>query len=208
MAHLFLVRHGQSTYNELGLWTGHTDVDLTERGHDEARQAARAIAQVPIHIVHTSPLKRTHQTFHSIREALGQPELQHQSYSALLERHYGIHQGKNKWQVQEEIGDEAFQAIRRGWDVAIPEGETLKDVHARVVPHYETLIRPELASGKNVLVVSHGNTLRALVKHLDGIAEALVASLEIVTGEVYQYQIDPSGLVAGKTIHATQLVAA
>ncbi len=208
MAHLFLVRHGESAYNKLGLWTGHTDVDLTDHGHEQARAAGKAIAHVPIHVVHTSPLRRTHQTFASIREMLGQTELQHQSFNALLERHYGIHQGKNKWQVQEEIGEEAFQAIRRGWDVKIPEGETLKDVHDRVVPHYETVIRPELAAGKNVLVVSHGNTLRALVKHLDTITEDMVHALEIATGEVYQYEFDASGAIAGKTIHATHLVAA
>lgn len=208
MAHLLLIRHGESAYNKLGLWTGHTDVDLTDHGRAQARAAAEAVKHLPIHLVHTSPLKRTHQTFEEFRSAIGQHELAHQSYNALTERHYGIHTGKNKWQVQEEIGDEAFQSLRRGWDVHIPEGETLKDVHARVVPHFEEQVKPHLRAEKNVLIVAHGNTLRALVTYLDDLTHDAVAALEIATGEVYQYEFAATGSIVGKTIHATHLVAA
>jgi 2,3-bisphosphoglycerate-dependent phosphoglycerate mutase len=198
MAKLFLVRHGKSEWNKLGLWTGWTDIDLVEEGLEEARKAGEALKDEEIHIVHTSMLKRTHQTFEKIKEASGKHELTHEPYEALNERHYGIHTGKNKWQVKEEVGEEEFQNIRRGWDHHIPEGETLKDVHARVVPHYEQNIKPHLLSGKNVLIVAHGNSLRALIKHLENIADDEISNVELATGEVLAYHFGDNGEIVLK----------
>lgn len=200
MSKLFLVRHGKSEWNKLGLWTGWTDVELTEEGLEEARKAGEALKDEEIHIVHTSMLKRTHQTFERIKEASGKTDLSHTPYPALNERHYGIHTGKNKWQVKEEVGEEEFQKIRRGWDIPIPEGETLKDVHARVVPHYEENIKKELLAGKNVLVVAHGNSLRALIKHLEKLDEMQIAEVELGTGEVHAYHFDTYGEIISKEI--------
>lgn len=200
MSKLFLVRHGKSEWNKLGLWTGWTDVDLVEEGHEEARKAGQHLKDEEIHVVHTSPLKRTHQTLQGIKEGSGKKDLTHSSHHPLTERSYGIHTGKNKWQVKEEIGDEAFQNLRRGWDVAIPEGETLKDVHGRVMPHYENEIKKELLAGRNVLIVSHGNTLRALIKHIENLSESEVSDLEVGTGEVVCYEFDIEGKVIGKEI--------
>jgi 2,3-bisphosphoglycerate-dependent phosphoglycerate mutase len=200
MAKLFLVRHGKSAWNKLGLWTGWTDIDLDEDGVEEALQNGLHLKDEEIHIVHTSPLKRTHQTFEKIKEGAGKSDLDHTSHHALTERSYGVHTGKNKWQVKEEIGDEEFQRIRRGWDTLIPEGETLKDVHARVVPHYEENIKKELLAGKNVLVVSHGNTLRALIKHLENLDEAQVCELEVGTDELHCYEFDHEGKILNKEI--------
>ncbi len=203
MAKLFLVRHGKSDWNKKGLWTGWTDIDLVEEGYEEARVAGEALKDEEIHIVHTSPLKRTHQTFEKIKEVAGKLHLTHTSHPALNERDYGVHTGKNKWQVKEEVGEEEFQKIRRGWDTHIEGGETLKDVHTRVVPHYEEKIKNELQTGKNVLVVAHGNTLRALVKHLENLDESAVCELEIGTGEVHCYEINEAGQVVGKEIKAS-----
>jgi len=202
MAKLFLVRHGKSEWNKLGLWTGWTDVDLIDEGYEEARKAGEALKDEEIHIVHTSPMKRTHQTFEKIKEIAGKLGLIHESHEALNERNYGIHTGKNKWQVKEEVGEDEFTKIRRGWDTPIQDGETLKDVHTRVVPHYEEKIKSELQTGKNVLVVAHGNTLRALIKHLDNLDESAVCELEVGTGEVHCYEIDENGKVLGKEIKA------
>lgn len=193
MAKLFLVRHGKSEWNKLGLWTGWTDIDLVEEGLEEARKAGEHLKEEEIHVVHTSILRRTHQTFEKIKETSGHGHLVHETYEALNERHYGVHTGKNKWQVKEEIGEEEFQKIRRGWDTPIPEGETLKDVHTRVVPHYESNIKPHLQNGKNVLIVAHGNSLRALIKHLEQIADEEISNVELETGQVLAYHFDDKG---------------
>lgn len=194
MAKLFLIRHGKSEWNKLGLWTGLTDIELAEEGIIEARKAGELLKNEEIHSVYTSSLKRTHQTFENIKNASGKNNLVHTSSKSLDERHYGIHTGKNKWQVKEEIGEEEFQKMRRGWDVPIPEGETLKDVHARVLPFYEENIKKDLKSGKNVLVVAHGNTLRALIKHLENLSDVEICDVEIDTGEIHTYDLDETSL--------------
>lgn len=200
MSTLILVRHGKSQWNALGLWTGWSDVDLAPDGHEEARAAGSLIADITIHAAFTSTLKRTHQTFAGIMDAHGQKELTHSIHPELNERHYGIHTGKNKWEIKEAVGDEEFMRIRRNWDHPIPEGETLKDVHARVVPFFETTIKPHLTEGNNVLVVAHGNTLRALIKHLENIPDDDISAVEIETGEVHIYDIDADGRPKSKEV--------
>lgn len=200
MARLIFVRHGKSEYNARGLWTGHTDVHITDEGRDEARRAGARLKDIEIHVVHTSELVRTHQTFDEIQTVIERADIVPERHSALNERHYGTYTGKNKWEVKDEVGEETFLRIRRSWDEPIPEGESLKDVHARVVPHYEENIKPHLVSGRNVLIVSHGNTLRALVKHLDAIHDDAIADVEIGTGEVHCYEIDAQGNVVSREI--------
>lgn len=195
------MRHGKSEWNEKGLWTGHTDVDLVQAGREEARQNAQAFQDVLLHEAHTSMLKRTHQTLDEVVDVLGQKDLLVYRHEALNERHYGIHTGKNKWEVKEEVGEDHFHRIRRGWDEHIPEGETLKVVHDRVVPYYQNHIRPSVIDGKNVLVVAHGNTLRALIKHLEGLSEDEVAELEVGTNEVHEYAFDEQGPLLPRRIH-------
>jgi 2,3-bisphosphoglycerate-dependent phosphoglycerate mutase len=175
------------------LWTGHTDVSLAEGGYEEARKAGEALKKEKIDVAYVSDLKRTQQTFDEIKKVCGIDDVVCQAVASLKERDYGVHTGKNKWQVKEEIGEDEFQRIRRGWDTKIEGGETLKDVHDRVVPYYKESIKKDLLDGKNVLVVSHGNTLRALVKYLEDIDEAEVCNLEIGTGEVQCCTIDENG---------------
>lgn len=202
MAYLILVRHGKSEWNKLGKWTGWTDIGLVEEGLEEARRAAESIKGIKIDHVHVSTMKRAHETFEEMKGVLGLEELKPKVHSALKERSYGIYTGKNKWQVKEEVGEEEFKKIRRSWDHPIPEGETMKDVHDRVVPYYKEHILAELKRGENVLAIGHGNTFRALVKYLEGLSEEGVSDLEFGTGEVYIYNIDKAGKIVGKEIRA------
>ena len=193
MSHLFFVRHGESEWNSTGQWTGWTDVSLSPKGTNEAKETGTKLTKHEIHCAHVSLLKRTHQTLAGIEETYGK-KIPTRSSRELNERHYGVYTGKNKWQIKEEIGDEAFTAIRRGWDVPIPDGETLKAVHDRAVPYYKREILPELAAGKNVLVVGHGNTIRALMKHIENIHENDVAGVEVTTGEIVIYIMTSEGM--------------
>jgi len=200
MSYLVLVRHGQSEWNALGLWTGQEDIALTEQGKAEARKAAESLRQITLHKAHTSSLTRAKQTLEEIKGALDHTDLETVHDAALDERHYGDYQAKNKWDIKEEIGEEAFTKLRRTWDHPVPNGETLKDVHARVLPYYETHILADLKAGKNIIVAAHGNSLRALMKHLDEIDDDKVHELEIGTGEVVIYEISEEGIVIGKNI--------
>lgn len=202
MAYLVFVRHGQSEWNALGLWTGWKDVELTEQGREEARRAARHLEDIVLHKAYTSKLSRARQTLHEIKQALGHAELDTVEHEALNERDYGDYTAKNKWEIKEQIGEEEFTRLRRNWDYPVPNGETLKDVHARALPFYERHILEDLKEGHNVIVAAHGNTLRALMKHLEGVADDKVHELEIGTGEVVVYEIDDSGRVLGKELRA------
>ncbi len=195
MATLILVRHGNSAWNKLGLWTGKTEVDLTAEGLDEARKAGVLLGDITIHRAHVSTLRRTYQTLESIREGYGKTITEPAKDHALDERDYGTYTGKNKWEVKDALGEVEFNKLRRDYDYPVPEGETLKDVYERVVPYYKRVIMPELMAGENVLVVSHGNTLRALVKYLEQIADERISEVEIATGEVLCYQVDARGKV-------------
>ncbi|HSH18126.1 MAG TPA: 2,3-diphosphoglycerate-dependent phosphoglycerate mutase [Candidatus Saccharimonadales bacterium] len=203
MAYLVFVRHGQSEWNALGLWTGQKDVPLTEQGREEARKAAEGLRDITLHKAYTSKLARAKETLREIKEALGhvgQADLETVEHEALNERHYGDYTAKNKWEIKEAIGEEEFTKLRRTWDHPVPGGETLKDVHARALPYYEEHILQDLKQGKNVIVAAHGNTLRALMKHLEEVADDDVHQLEIGTGEVMVYEIDEHGKVLDKQL--------
>ena len=200
MAYLILVRHGQSEWNALGKWTGWEDVALTDQGKAEAREAAKALEGLDLHKAYTSNLGRAKQTLAEIKDHLQHAELETVSHEALNERHYGDYTGMNKWEAKEAMGDEAFTKLRRSWDHPVPNGETLKDVHARAVPYFEAHVLEDLKAGKNVIIAAHGNTLRALVKHLEEVADDDVHTVEIGTGEVYMYTIDDTGGVNEKTV--------
>lgn len=199
MSYLVLVRHGESLWNAKGLWTGWTDIGLSEKGREEAREAGKAIKDINFQVAFISPLKRARETLEEIEKVLGLKLPRIQS-AAITERDYGDYTGKNKWEVKKEIGDEAFLNLRRSWDYPVPNGESLKDVYDRVVPYYNETILPELINNKNVLVSAHGNSLRALVKFLDNLSDEDVAKLEIPTGQVLVYEISPDGKISSKEI--------
>ncbi len=197
MAYLVLIRHGESDWNAKDLWTGLTDIALTEKGHEEANHAAKQLNDISFDVAYTSNLKRAQQTLDDILTELHQSPPIHKS-DALNERDYGIYTGKNKWEVKKELGDEKFLQLRRSWDHPIPEGESLKDVYGRVIPYYKEHIAKDLEQGKNVLVSAHGNSLRALVKYLENISDAQIPKLELATGEVYVYTIRRDGHIEKK----------
>ena len=200
MSKLILVRHGQSEYNAKDLWTGWTDVPLTELGRKEAREAGEEIKDLKIDVVFVSDLIRSKQTWEEMAKVLDLEDLITTEAPEIKERSYGILAGLNKWEVKKKYGDEKWLKWRRAWDEPIPNGETLKDVYDRVVPYYEKTILPLLKEGKNVLLSDHGNSLRALVKYLDNIPNDEVYKLEIPTGTVYIYDIDSNGKIIKKEI--------
>ena len=203
---LAISRHAESEWNLLGKWTGLTDVNLTQKGHDEAFKIGEILKDLQFDVVYTSEQKRTHQTLAGILKGSVHPEVTHHVHGAVNERDYGDLTGKNKWEVQKEIGDEAFTGIRRGWDYPVPGGETLKDVHGRVVPFFEAEIKPRLLAGENVLLVAHGNSIRALIKHLEDIHEDEIASVEMQFGEVLLYHISDEGKAAHKEVRKIDTV--
>ncbi len=199
MSYLVLVRHGLSDYNKKGLWTGWTDVSLAPEGIDQAKKTGEQLKDIHIDYAYTSLLKRTQETLHEILQVTGQfPEIT--SDKAFNERNYGIYTGKNKWDVQKEVGDEDFHKIRRSWDYPISEGESLKQVSEREIPYFEENVLPLLKSGKNVMIVSSGNPLRALVKYLENIPDEKIGDVEVGTGEAYVYQIDDQGKIISKEV--------
>jgi 2,3-bisphosphoglycerate-dependent phosphoglycerate mutase len=217
MGTLVLLRHGESVWNAEGLFTGWVDVGLSDKGVAEAEQAGRLLTEsglVP-DVVHTSVLTRAIETANATLGVANLAWLPVRRSWRLNERHYGALQGKNKAQTRAEYGDEQFMAWRRSYDVPpppiadddplsqagdrryallppdlMPRSECLKDVVRRLLPYWHDAIVPELAAARTVLVVAHGNSLRALVKHLDGIGDAEIAGLNIPTGIPLQYELD------------------
>lgn len=208
MSKLILVRHGKSEWNKLGLWTGWKDIPLNEQGIKDAQAAGEQLKDIRIDIAYVSKLQRAKQTLDQILKTLTSlnsptsPTIPIEETGAINERNYGIYTGKNKWEIKEQIGEQEFQKLRRSWDYPIPEGETMKDVYSRVAPFYRHSILPELKIGKNIIIVAHGNSLRALVKHLENLSEEQLASLEFGIGEVYIYEIDANGTIIDKKIRA------
>lgn len=198
LSHLVLIRHGESEWNAKGLWCGWFDVPLSEKGREEAKLAASYIKDIKFDIAFTSDLVRASHTLEIIKKELDALNLPTVVEPAFKERHYGIYAGKNKWEIKEKIGEAAFKKLRRGWDVPIPDGESLKDVYSRVIPKFLKHIKPAIAKGLNILFVAHGNSNRALMKHLEQISDELISEVEIATGEVLIYKLDKKGKVVAK----------
>jgi 2,3-bisphosphoglycerate-dependent phosphoglycerate mutase len=217
---LVLLRHGESTWNAENLFTGWVDVPLSDKGETEARRGGELLRETGVlpDVVHTSVLRRAISTANIALDVADRHWIPVRRDWRLNERHYGALQGKNKKQTLETYGEEQFMLWRRSYDVPppdiefgseysqdgdpryaalgadMPRTECLKDVVARLLPYWENAIVPDLRAGGTVLVAAHGNSLRALVKHLDGISEADIAGLNIPTGIPLCYDLD-DGLV-------------
>jgi len=214
---LILVRHGQSTWNVENLFTGWHDVDLSDQGRQEAMQAGRELLgeKLEPHIAFTSVLKRAIRTLWLMLDTIDRMWIPVEGSWRLNERHYGDLQGFDKAQTVEKHGAAQVNIWRRSYDIPppalswedprhprfdpryaeisprlLPAGESLKDTLARVLPYWESRIVPELRAGKNVLVVAHGNSLRALVKMLDGMSETDIVGFNIPTGITMLYDLD------------------
>ena len=192
MARLILVRHGQSVWNAANRFTGWTDVDLSEKGVEEADEAGLQLADIRFDIVHTSDLIRAQRTAEIImgRNRASEDDVPTRYDRRLNERHYGALQGLNKAETAEKHGAEQVHVWRRSYDVAPPEGESLEMTAQRTIPYFIDEIVPDLEGGLNVLVSAHGNSLRSIVMHIEGISPEEIVSLEIPTGEPIHYTYD------------------
>lgn len=215
MSTLILLRHGESTWNKENLFCGWVDADLTEQGVEEARQAGQLMKDAGIAptVLHTSLLRRAIRTANVALEQLERVWIPVHRTWRLNERHYGGLQGLNKAETREKYGDEQLKAWRRSYDVPppaiepgskydnasdpryptpaiVPSSECLKDVVGRMMPYWFDVIVPELRRGDVVMIAAHGNSLRSLVKHLDGISDEDIAELNIPTGVPRVYELD------------------
>ena len=212
---LILLRHGESEWNALNLFTGWVDVDLSAKGEAEAKNGGKLMLDKGLlpDIVHTSLLRRAIRTANIALDACDRHWIPVKRDWRLNERHYGALQGKNKKQTLDTYGEEQFMLWRRSYDVpppaidpadeyaqtddprykdvdSLPMTECLKDVVTRMLPYWEQEVIPDLKIGKTVLITAHGNSLRALVKHLDGISDEDIAALNIPTAMPLVYRLD------------------
>jgi 2,3-bisphosphoglycerate-dependent phosphoglycerate mutase len=200
MAKLVLVRHGMSEYNKKGMWTGWDDPDLSPEGVENARRAGESLKDINFDYAYSADLKRAIETLDEILNTIGEIKINVSVNWELKERNYGDYTAKNKWEIKELVGDEEFQKIRRGWDHPIPNGESLKQVNERIWPFFLKEILPKVKDGKNVLISSSGNALRALLKSLENIPDDEIGNLEFGIGEAWVYEIDKEGKVTSKEI--------
>jgi 2,3-bisphosphoglycerate-dependent phosphoglycerate mutase len=201
MSHLLvLVRHGESEWNKLNLFTGWKDPDLTEKGVAEAKAAGlRLKAQgLTFDIAFTSELKRAQRTLGFILDGIAQPNLETIRDQALNERDYGELSGLNKDDARKRWGEDQVHIWRRSFDVPPPGGESLKDTAARVLPYYEARIWPVLQAGKRVIVAAHGNSLRALIMKLENLSGEAIIGQELATGVPIVYRLNSNGAVASR----------
>jgi 2,3-bisphosphoglycerate-dependent phosphoglycerate mutase len=187
---LTLIRHGQSTYNLENRFTGDVDVPLTQLGREEALQAGKKIKDYHYDFAYTSVLERAEETLQIILQEIGQTIIPIKKNKALNERRYGNLQGLNKAETAVKFGDAQVLIWRRSYDVRPPGGESLEDTFNRTVPYYKWEIEPNLLEGKNILVVAHGNSLRALVMYLEKIGKEDILKLNIPTGVPRNYNFD------------------
>ena len=225
MAKLVFIRHGQSEWNLENLFTGWVDVNLSEQGEREAKEAGRKLKEAGIEFdqAYTSVLTRAIKTLHFALEESGQLWIPETKSWRLNERHYGVLQGKNKADAAEKYGDEQVHIWRRSYDVLpplldandegsaandrryaeldpriIPGGENLKVTLERVIPFWEDNIAPDLLDGKNVIVAAHGNSLRALTKYIENISDEDIMDVEMATGQPVVYELDDNLNIVSK----------
>lgn len=224
---LVLLRHGQSEWNKLNLFTGWKDVDLSEKGVEEAKSAGKKLKEAGIEfdIAYTSYLKRAIKTLNIALEEMDSLYIETVKTWRLNERHYGSLQGLNKKETAEKYGDEQVHIWRRSFDIApplmdkddensahrdkkyrdfpqdvIPDGESLKLTLERTLPFFMDDIGPSLIAGKNVLVAAHGNSLRSITKYIENISDEEITSVEIATGEPIVYTLDENLKIIKKEI--------
>jgi 2,3-bisphosphoglycerate-dependent phosphoglycerate mutase len=212
MGTLVLIRHGQSQWNLENRFTGWVDIPLTDAGRDEARRGAAAIRHLRFDRAFTSALRRAQETLDIVLDAIGQRGIPVERDQALNERHYGALQGLNKAETAKRFGKAQVHLWRRSYDVAPPKdktewnpdgiSESLKDTAARTLPYFNATILPPVKAGRTILVVAHGNSLRAIVMHLDRLTKEQVLALNIATGPPIVYELGADGAVLKKTVHA------
>jgi len=201
---LILARHHESEWNKLGKWTGTRDCHLTEYGFQKSTEMGALIHDVPVDYAFASMQVRAIETLACMIECRTVCKVPTEHSAALNERDYGDYTGKNKWEMQHILGEEAFNALRRGWSEVPPNGESLEMVYKRAVPYFLEKILPLVNTGKNVLVVAHGNSLRALIKYIENISDEGIANVEMPFGAVVLYDLDAEGHLIHKETRQTE----
>jgi 2,3-bisphosphoglycerate-dependent phosphoglycerate mutase len=199
MPKLILVRHGQSLWNLEDRFTGWVDVPLTEKGRAEAIAAGHKLKEISIDVAYTSGLQRAQLTLELIQEGMGRniPVIRD---PALNERHYGDLQGLNKTRTAAKFGDEQVKIWRRSFDIPPPNGESLKDTAERTLPFFRACILGDIAQGKDVLVVAHGNSNRSIVMEIENLTPEQILEVNLATGVPIVYEMDTEGNLLGKSV--------
>lgn len=201
MGTLVLIRHGLSQWNLENRFTGWTDVPLSERGMADAKKAATALEDLRFDVAWTSRLIRANDTLGLILAGIGQTQIAIEKDTALNERHYGDLQGLDKSETIKKHGEEQVRLWRRSYATRPPNGESIEDCERRVLPVFTQYIFPVVASGKTVIIAAHGNSLRPIFRHLDGLDEDTTASLEVSLSTPYVYRFNGE-TVAEKEVRA------
>lgn len=190
MATLVLVRHGQSVWNKENKFTGWVDVDLAEKGIEEAEKAGELLMDYKFDAAYTSVLMRANKTLDIILNKTGQTDIPVTKDKALNERMYGDLQGLDKDETREKFGAEQVHIWRRSFDIQPPGGESLKDTADRVLPYFDSEIAPKIKAGQKLIIAAHGNSLRALIMKLDKLSPEEILNVEIPTGVPKVYELD------------------
>lgn len=190
MSQLVIFRHGQSVWNLENKFTGWVDVALTDKGIEEAKTAGEKLKGIVFNEGYSSDLKRAQDTLTIALKVCGQSNIRVTYNKALNERMYGDLQGLDKTETAAKFGEEQVKIWRRSYDIAPPNGESLKDTAARVIPYFEKEIAPKLAAGKNIVLAAHGNSLRALIMHLENMTPTQILEFEIGTAQPRMYELN------------------
>ena len=196
---LLIARHHESQWNKLGIWTGSRDVHLTEYGKEMSYEMGLQVKDIHIEQAICSEQHRTKETLDEMLRAMEQQDVPILRSAAINERDYGEYTGKNKHEMEIELGRDMFDRMHREFDYPIPHGETLRMVYERAIPFYLETIVPMLREGKNVLVVSHGNTIRALMKYIEGISDDDIKRVEMLFSTVVLYCVDDEGKLVSRS---------
>lgn len=198
MGKLIIARHNESEWNKLGLWTGKRDRHLTQDGFKKSEDMGLLIKDMNVDCAFASMQVRSIETLSCMLNVCERYDVPTEHSNALNERDYGDYTGKDKNEMEKLLGEEEYRKLRRGWNYPIPNGESLKMVYDRVVPYYLEKILPEVLAGKNVLVVSHGNALRALMKYIEDVSDEKIADVEMPFGAIFVYEINNIGKKVSK----------
>jgi len=200
MGKFIVIRHHESDWNHKGLWTGIRDRHLTEYGFRKSEEIGALIKDIKIDHAFASMQVRTIETLSCILETTEQFHVSVEHCAALNERDYGDYTGKDKWEMEKVLGEDGWNAVRRDWNCPVPHGETLEMVYNRTVPFFQNTILPHIQNSENVLMVSHGNAIRSIMKYIEDIGDDDIKNLEMLFGEVIIYELNTEGKMISKEV--------
>ena len=201
MGKLVIARHHESEWNKLGKWTGVVDVHLSPLGFEGSKKMGKLIKDFHFDYIFDSTQIRAQETLTNMLSVMSlNRNIPIEHVKEFNERDYGDYTGKNKWEMKKILGEEEFNKLRRSWDYPVPGGESLKMVYERTVPFFLKRVLPLLQEGKNVLIVAHGNSMRALIKYIENISDEEISKVEMVFGSVIIYDLDNDGHMIHKEV--------